>query len=109
VIKEAREDKKRLISDGHCLKYEVKKLKTMAKERAARESREIVSPVEQGADLSLESEDRNNPSVISEPREDIAAVKASADAAKTAASDVKSAFTEDVPSVVDSESMKKDL
>jgi hypothetical protein len=67
--------------------------------------------------------DRNDPSIISELREEIGAVKASADAAKSAAdeaqaaadaaqttaSDAKLAVAEDVPGVVDSESMTKDV
>jgi hypothetical protein len=106
LIKEARENKKGFISDVHCLKYKVKKLKMTAKKTAARETREVVSPVEQGVDFSPGSEDRNDPFVISELREEIGAATASADAAKAVASDAKSTVAEDVPGVVDSESIK---
>jgi hypothetical protein len=109
VIKDAREEKKRLTSNVHCRKYEVKKLKMTVKERDVRESREVVLPVEQGGNLSPESEDRIDPFVLSELREETGSATASADAAMAAASDAKSAIVEDVSGVVDSEPMTKDV
>jgi hypothetical protein len=46
---------------------------------------------------------------MSELREEIGAAKASADAAKVATSDAKSAVAEDAPDIVDPESMTKDV
>jgi hypothetical protein len=48
VIKKAKEDKKRLISDVQCLKDEVKKLKNPAKGTVISVVPEVVSPIEQG-------------------------------------------------------------
>jgi hypothetical protein len=95
--------------DLRYIQYEIKKLQRKTKETIVSVVPEVVSPVEQDADLSPESEDRIDPSVISELREEIGAAKASVDAANAAASDAKSAVALDVPGVVDSESMKKDL
>jgi hypothetical protein len=82
----------------------------------------LLAQLSSHANLSPESEDRNDPSALSEFREENGAAKASGDAVKAAAdeakaadaaqmtaSDAKSAVPEDVPGVVDSESMKKDL
>jgi hypothetical protein len=109
--------------DLRCIKYEMKKLKWKAKETVISVVPEVVSPAERATDLSPESKDRIDPSVISELREEIGAAKESADVAKAAldeakeavdatqitALDTKSAVSEDVPGVVDSESIKKDL
>jgi hypothetical protein len=57
---------------------------------------EVVTPVERGANLSPESEDRNEPSIISELREEIGAVKASGDGAKKTTEDAKSMVSDAV-------------
>jgi hypothetical protein len=81
------------------MKYEKKKLQRKAKETVITGVPEIVLPVERGANLSPESEDRNESPVISELREEIGAAKASADAAKKKTKDVKSMVPDGVPGV----------